>query len=476
MLDALVDLGSIKVTGKKPNLSLTVSSSFTISPPPLWPITLTADELSRASSSGNIWVSKAGSCQIEVLTLVNDEPPDFAFEPSTVAAIVSLASECPIWKHIGLELRADHTSNARPNQGLSQSSFFLHHPDLSSEMIAPSDVPSARFQSLRCEVNYCIRLPWTKPDETRQQPTAEPLISNQDVPQTHPCHTYGLRGNLRRTKKASVAQEEIDRALINPPSSSHPKSEPTPDDPLPEGMGSLEPEAMIEEMASLLDFAFRKLIGVKKAAPGKKMFKTTPSPSLIDIAPAVWNLQYLQARISDCNSLDCLDQFKHNDSLVDMGSYTLMAEHGLYSEMAEEVLNDPAFFETHGWPHSNESYEMGDGELSSDDGTNGLEADYFYTDGHGNVYPVETRAVLEADEIEWPSTPQPLELFGFNHDAEEVELYADENTTQPFIMYHEVQQWPIASGVPVHTQDAAGQTWSRSGPDESLWFGRSAGT
>lgn len=96
MLDALVDLGSIKVTGKKPNLSLTLSSSFTISPPPLWPITLTADELSRASSTGNIWVSKAGSCQIEVLTLVNDEPPDFAFEPSTVAAIVSLASECPV--------------------------------------------------------------------------------------------------------------------------------------------------------------------------------------------------------------------------------------------------------------------------------------------------------------------------------------------------------------------------------------------
>lgn len=191
-------------------------------------------------------------------------------------------------------------------------------------------------------------------------------------------------------------------------------------------------------------------------------------PSLPGIPPSVL--------LEHSNSLDRLDQFKHNDPLVDMGSYTLMTEHGLYSEMAEEVLNDPDFFETHGLPHSNESYETGDGELSSDDGTNGLEADYFYTDGHGNVYPVETRAVLEADEIEWPSTPQPLELEGFNHDAEEVELYADENTTQPFIMYHEVQQWPIASGVPVHTQDAAGQTWSRSGPDESLWFGRSAGT
>lgn len=172
-------------------------------------------------------------------------------------------------------------------------------------MIAPSDVPSARFQSLRCEVNYCIRLPWTKPDETRRQPTVEPLISNQDVLETHPCHTYGLRSNPRRTKKASVAQEEIDGALINPPSSSHPQSGPTPDDPLPEGMGSLEPEAMIEEMASLLDFAFRKLIGVKKAAPGRKLFKITPSPSLIDIAPAVWNLQYLQARISDWYLTEC---------------------------------------------------------------------------------------------------------------------------------------------------------------------------
>ncbi|KAK4241061.1 hypothetical protein C8A03DRAFT_12617 [Achaetomium macrosporum] len=49
-------------------------------------------------------------------------------------------------------------------------------------------------------------------------------------------------------------------------------------------------------MGRLLDFALRKLIGVKGVLPGMKILKRMTAPSLIDIAPAVWDLQYLQAR------------------------------------------------------------------------------------------------------------------------------------------------------------------------------------
>ncbi|KAL2185144.1 hypothetical protein L209DRAFT_691579 [Thermothelomyces heterothallicus CBS 203.75] len=48
-------------------------------------------------------------------------------------------------------------------------------------------------------------------------------------------------------------------------------------------------------MASLLDIAFRKVIGVKGATPGIKTIKSLASPSLLEIAPAVWDMQYLQA-------------------------------------------------------------------------------------------------------------------------------------------------------------------------------------
>ncbi|KAK3898491.1 hypothetical protein C8A05DRAFT_47215 [Staphylotrichum tortipilum] len=47
-------------------------------------------------------------------------------------------------------------------------------------------------------------------------------------------------------------------------------------------------------MACLLDFALRKLVGFKGICPGMRTVRGKRSPSLIEIAPAVWDLQYLQ--------------------------------------------------------------------------------------------------------------------------------------------------------------------------------------
>jgi len=92
-----VDLGSLKVAGKRPNLALTLSSSCSLNLPPSWSASPSAENLSHASSSGTLWISKAGSCQIEVSTLVNDEVPDaVSFYPSIMAAVADFVSECPV--------------------------------------------------------------------------------------------------------------------------------------------------------------------------------------------------------------------------------------------------------------------------------------------------------------------------------------------------------------------------------------------
>ena len=185
-------------------------------------------------------------------------------------------------------------------------------------------------------------------------------------------------------------------------------------------------------------------------------------PSQIDVSPSVL--------LEHENALDVSDGINSNDALVDMEYYELMADQDPYIELPGEVLDDPDFPESHGLPHINEPYGVDDGELSSDDWTNNSEADYFYTDGHGNVYPVETHAVPEADEVGWLSTPQPVESGGFNHG--EMEIYGDENVNQRYIMYHEVQQWCPTSGA---LQDAAGQAWPLSHLDEPLPFARPVG-
>lgn len=52
----------------------------------------------------------------------------------------------------------------------------------------------------------------------------------------------------------------------------------------------------IHGMTTLVDVGLRKLLGVGKGPQGFRTSKSGPSPSLMDIAPSVWNLQYLQAR------------------------------------------------------------------------------------------------------------------------------------------------------------------------------------
>ncbi|KAK3304314.1 uncharacterized protein B0T15DRAFT_236431 [Chaetomium strumarium] len=287
MLVVPIDLGSIKVSGKQPNLSLVLSSSFVIALPTSWTHLPTAQELYEASSLGKLWISKAGSCRIEVLGLDSNEPSS-VIDQHTMSAIVNLVQDCPVWKHIGLELRANHAAPTQRDESHPQASYFLHHPDLSSELIAPSDMPSAQFQGLMCNISFSFDSSDTGVS------SKEPVSPAGQARQAPLRHTYSLRSNPKRSMKAIEAQEEINDAISD--------SSSTPDSSIASSLGEsgredqepLGPEDVVFEMGRLLDFALRKLIGVKGLSPGMKIIKRLAAPSLTDIAPAVWDLQYLQ--------------------------------------------------------------------------------------------------------------------------------------------------------------------------------------
>lgn len=214
---------------------------------------------------------------------------------TTYSPAWSVSNASKIWKDIGLGLRVNHALHAAPYQSCPQASYFLCHPDLSSEMIAPPDIPSARFQGLRCKANYHFQMPSSTVQVLPQSPV-EP--QKQHAPEAPPSHTYSLRSNPRRTRKAAVAHEEGISTTIVSASTSTSMPEPYQSYHLQENEQSFSPEAMLADMNCLLDFAFRKIIGVKTSSSGIRTVKGLSSPSLVDIAPAVWNLQYLQVRMS----------------------------------------------------------------------------------------------------------------------------------------------------------------------------------
>ncbi|KAK0635134.1 hypothetical protein B0T17DRAFT_31799 [Bombardia bombarda] len=300
---ATFDLGNIKAIRKQSNLSLTITTSFDIIMPHLCSEIPTAAGLYESSMAGDIWIAKAGSCQLEFLTLVDGKLPDSTtLEPAIIVELGNLAASCSVWEEIGLELRVKHSTPIATivGRGSPQATYFLHHPDLSSDMIAPPNVPCAKFQGMKCEVNICFGTNKSKrksePHTTAPRPT-DPTIPKSQPSESPPRHRYGLRSRPKPTKKAMAAQEDMEHMApystsdTISPSSSRDSGE------LDQSAfkAPLISEKILTDISALLDGALHKLIGIKKAPPGTKIVESIPHPPLIDIAPAVWNLRYLQS-------------------------------------------------------------------------------------------------------------------------------------------------------------------------------------
>jgi hypothetical protein len=56
----------------------------------------------------------------------------------------------------------------------------------------------------------------------------------------------------------------------------------------------LGPEELSTDVAMLIKAALNKLLGIKKVTPGVRVARDLTGPSLMDIAPTVFNIRYLQ--------------------------------------------------------------------------------------------------------------------------------------------------------------------------------------
>lgn len=131
----------------------------------------------------------------------------------------------------------------------------------------------------------------------------------------------------------------------------------------------------------------------------------------------------------------------NNDAPVTVEDYELVAEHNP-SAVLPEISVGP-------------NYLSEDEEPPSEDWTHSSEGDYFYTDGQGNVYPIEREGLVEDDNAAWISAPQ-IASSEFSHEEEAMEEGRDGNANESYIMYHEVQHWSPAPGSHIHPADVAG--------------------
>lgn len=169
-----------------------------------------------------------------------------------------------MWQDIGLELRDKNP----PNQDKSLVSFFLRHPNIPSSINAPLSVPWGKLQGLQCQVDLCYTSRVPKGSDSNQ------------------TRAGMKRYDLRSPRSEATGSGGEEDTVANPAVS--------------------EVRIDADETSHLLDAALRRLIGVgKKGVPGIKTVRKRSGPSLVEVAPAVWNLNYLQ--VSDLSLLWALD-------------------------------------------------------------------------------------------------------------------------------------------------------------------------
>ncbi|KAK3397314.1 hypothetical protein B0T20DRAFT_500964 [Sordaria brevicollis] len=293
-----VKLGSITVARKNSPLSLELTSSFLVdsetTSTALGLQQLTAIGLARHSKDGNLWMAKSGSCQLVFKTFINGQLPDpNVIDPAIISFLIGMAAEC--------------SEQEEQDRKPAETTYFLCHPDLSSEMIVPPTITCVKFKGLMCKLNLRIDTSWgskagRKPKRgSSKKPVEEETVQEPEEPsvagETQPA---GKRRNPRRvTRAADVKYTDI---VARKPAARKANTSVNSDSDQVILLSISKEEA--EEMALFLDVALRKLVEVKHNSPGIKVFSGDADfPSLIEIAPAVWNLRYLQSMTAHAKTI-----------------------------------------------------------------------------------------------------------------------------------------------------------------------------
>lgn len=179
-----------------------------------------------------------------------------------------------MWGDVGLVLKAKHGEEGETE---GRVSFFLHHKDLASEMVkvVSGRVPVVEFRGLEVVLDFCSgRRAGGAGRKKKGRGKKVPVVVEEPKTLARGGERYGLRPRSTAAVRDAAVVEDDGREDEVPPRYAW----------------------SIHEMTTLVDVGLRKLLGVGKGPQGFRTSKSGPSPSLMDIAPSVWNLQYLQAR------------------------------------------------------------------------------------------------------------------------------------------------------------------------------------
>ncbi|KAI1376064.1 hypothetical protein F4677DRAFT_445778 [Hypoxylon crocopeplum] len=253
-----LELKAFDLSGGGYKTSLHVTSLAIISG---LPSQFSPEELSELVLSKQLWLVSPGICRIQIVVNQSQLPK---FLDETEFDFLEFLSEavcrCPLWPVHGLTIKLEDIQDQPAREGDPNLYFIVEHVRKSSALLSPPHLPTARFDGIECSFRYQPVSSETSDDD---MDGCCPEMDTHIQALSDDSHPGVLSSNYRGGPKMDIPTTQIRRQW--------------------------------DEVAYLSQMALVVITGNWQPVSGLELFKLDMGPSLLDLAPAIWNAHYLQA-------------------------------------------------------------------------------------------------------------------------------------------------------------------------------------
>ncbi|KAI1151134.1 hypothetical protein F4825DRAFT_477425 [Nemania diffusa] len=248
-----LDLKTFEISTDSFNVSLSMTSVAFIYNVPLRDIT--QEDLSSLIRSKQLWLLPRGLCRLDIRVQLDEcdiiwrEEQDGFFE-----FIADVICQSALWLQLGLRVEILDIQYHREEGNTPNLYFSIEQPDMSSALLSPPHINTAHLKGLECILRF-------------KSPS--------------------------RLEAGCIGEEQLDPNVVSLGQMN--SSSGIPSDHYTFNIPNLA--EMWEHAAYLAETALCITFGTRKRMQGLTIYELDKGPSLLDLAPAIWNSRYLKSTV-----------------------------------------------------------------------------------------------------------------------------------------------------------------------------------
>ncbi|KAI5863478.1 hypothetical protein GGS23DRAFT_596654 [Durotheca rogersii] len=262
-----LELKSFQLSSEQANMSLSVTALALISNIP--PSQYSPEELRRLIDLKRLWLVSPGLCRIQIiidqsLLCTWESNPEVGFLEYLADAIC----QCSLWPTLGLTIKQEDIQYQPSYEGAPNLYFIVEHLNKYSSLLSPPHISAAYLNGIECLFQY-------RPSVAGQSNMPCAPVHHCSPEQTRYTQIWDLEANPYQTIWLGDYYKGLEASSSTTRHSRH-------------GW---------EEAVYLARMALYVTIGIRKRIYGLRLLQVGLRPSLLELAPTVWNAHYLKVGV-----------------------------------------------------------------------------------------------------------------------------------------------------------------------------------